>query len=248
MTTAVILAAGLGKRLATATLLPKWLAPVGATTPCEQQLASLSMAPPREVVAVVGPNPDAVEVAVAPWRDRLPIRLLENPLHDVRNNWYSLLLAIDDLGPHDDLLVFNSDLFASAAWLAEAGARLVGSGHEAALGLDLERPLTEEAMKVSVLDGMCTGIGKVGVDPAHGEYVGISWWSASAAADLASHLRTYVGREDAVNNWYEHGIQDHLRAGGPYAAVGVPSMDWVEIDDPTDLAKAAELAPAEGHR
>lgn len=241
MTTAVVLAAGLGKRLATATILPKWLAPVGATTPCEQQLGALVLAPPREVVAVVGPKADAVEAYVAPWRDRLPLRLLENPLHDVRNNWYSLLLAIDDIGTDDDLLVFNSDLFASSAWLADAGARLLACGRPAALGLDVERPLTDEAMKASAVDGLVRRIGKVGVDDPVGEYVGISWWSPAAAAELAEHLRAYVDRPEAVNNWYEHGIDDHMAAGAAYAAVPVPSMAWVEIDDPTDLAKAVEL-------
>lgn len=241
MTAAVILAAGLGKRLATATILPKWLAPVGATTPCEQQLDSLVLCPPREVVAVVGPKADAVDSYVGPWRDRLALRLLENPLHDVRNNWYSLLLALRDLPADDDVLVFNSDLFASAEWLAEAAARLVACGQPAALGLDVERPLTDEAMKASATDGLVRRIGKVGVDGPVGEYVGISWWSAAAAAELAAHLAAYVDRPDAVNNWYEHGIDDHLQGGAPYAAVAVPSMAWVEIDDPADLALAVTL-------
>lgn len=242
MTTAVVLAAGVGKRLRTATLLPKWLAPVGRTTPAEQQLASLAMAPPREVVVVVGPQPDAVEAVVAPWRDRLDIRLLENPLHDVRNNWFSMLLALEQLGADDDVLLFNSDLFADRAWLAEAAARLLACGSPAALGLDVERPLTDEAMKVAAADGRCRKIGKVGVDQPVGEYVGISWWSAAAAAELRPHLAAYVERDDAVNNWYEHGIDDHLAAGATYAAVPVPSMEWVEIDDPADLAKAIALA------
>lgn len=242
MTTALVLAAGVGKRLRTATLLPKWLAPVGSTTPAEQQLGSLAVAPPREVMVVVGPQPDAVEDAVAPWRDRLSIRLVENPLHDVRNNWYSMLLALEQLGVDDDVLLFNSDLFASSAWLTEAAARLLACGRPAALGLDVERPLTDEAMKVAAVDGRCRKIGKVGVDQPVGEYVGISWWSADAAAELAPYLTAYLDREDAVNNWYEHGIDDHLAAGATYAAVPVPSVDWVEIDDPTDLAKAVELA------
>jgi choline kinase len=242
MTTAVVLAAGVGKRLQTATLLPKWLAPVGATTPAAQQLDSLALAPPREVVVVVGPKADAVEAFVEPYRDRLSIRLLPNPLHDVRNNWYSMLLALDDLGAEDDVLLFNSDLFAAHAWLADAAARLVACGAPAGLGLDLERPLTEEAMKVSARDGRCRRIGKVGVDDPVGEYVGISWWSASAAAELRSHLAAFLDRDDAVGHWYEHGIDDHLEAGATYAAVPVPSMDWVEIDDPADLARAVELA------
>jgi choline kinase len=242
MTTAVVLAAGLGKRLQTATPLPKWLAPVGPTTPAEQQLASLVALAPVEVVAVVGPQADAIEAHVARWRDRLRIRLLENPLHEVRNNWYSLLLALEDLAGRDDVLVLNSDLFADCAWLAEAAQRLLACGEPAALGLDTIRPLTDEAMKVSVSGGLAQRIGKVGVGDPEGEYVGIAWWSADAADELAGYLRAYLGRKDAADNWYEHGIDDHLGAGAAYAAVSVPSVSWVEIDDPTDLAAAVELA------
>lgn len=242
MTTAVVLAAGLGKRLQSATLLPKWLTPVGSTCPATEQLAALAAASPREVVVVVGPQAESVQEHVSPWHDRLAIRLLENPLHDVLNNWYSLLLALREVAPGDDVLVLNSDLFASGPWLADAAARLVACGQPAALGLDVERPLTDEAMKASATDGLVARIGKVGVDDPVGEYVGISWWSAAAASELAGHLATYVDRDGAANNWYEHGIDDHLRSGASYAAVPVPSVDWVEIDDPTDLALAVALA------
>ncbi|MDQ2650312.1 MAG: NTP transferase domain-containing protein [Actinomycetota bacterium] len=250
MTTAVILAAGVGKRLATETLLPKWLAPVGDGTPCREQLDSLVLTGPDEVVAVVGVGDPAaaVERYVEPWRDRLSIRLLENPLHDVRNNWYSLLLALEDLDGGDDVLVFNSDLFAAAEWLAEAARRLVTCGEPAALGLDMERPLTDEAMKVSVEHDRCRRIGKVGVDQPKGEYVGISWWSADSAEELRKLLAAYLDQPDAVNNWYEHGIDDHLVAGASYAAVAMPSMDWVEIDDPSDLAAARSLATSTSPR
>jgi choline kinase len=193
------------------------------------------------VVVVVGPRPDAIADYISPWQDRLSIRLLENPDHDVRNNWFSLLLALDSVAGDDDVLVANSDLFAAAPWLAEGARRLRGCGEAAGLGLDLERPLTEEAMKVSVADGLAQRIGKVGVDQPKGEYVGLSWWSAPAALELRGHLAAYLEQPDAVNNWYEHGIDDHLRAGAAYAAVAMPSMDWVEIDDPNDLAFARQL-------
>jgi choline kinase len=245
-TTAIVLAAGLGRRLSPATPLPKWLAPAGATTPCEQQLGACAGLPLREVVAVVGPGLAAIDDAVAPWRDRLSIRLLENPLHHVRNNWYSVLLALESVAPDDDVLVFNSDLFAAASWLREAGERLLACGEPAGLGLDVERPLTDEAMKCSAEDGLVRRIGKVGVDQPRGEYVGISWWSAASAAELHGHLARFLDEDGAVDNWYEHGVDDHLRAGARYAAVPVPSVDWVEIDDPSDLEVAIRLAAAGG--
>jgi choline kinase len=241
-TTAIVLAAGLGKRLRTATPMPKWLAPVGATTPAEQQLSACAQLPLREVVVVVGPGAGAIEEVAARWRDRVPVRLLENPLHAERNNWYSLLLALDAVPAGDDLLVFNSDLFGAATWLQQAAERLLACPEPAGLGIDVERPLTAEAMKVGVADELVRTIGKVGIDDPAGEYVGIAWWTAASARELRGHLAAFVERPEAVDHWYEHGIGEHAAAGGRYAVVPVPSVDWVEIDDPNDLEVAIQLA------
>jgi choline kinase len=245
-TTAIVLAAGLGKRLRTATPMPKWLAPVGPTTPAEQQLDACVQLPLREVLVVVGPGADAIDAVASVWRDRIQVRLLENPHHADRNNWYSLLLALDAVEPGDDLLIFNSDLFGAASWLQEAAERLLACTEPAGLGIDVERPLTAEAMKVGTGDGLVRTIGKVGIDDPGGEYVGLAWWTADAAIELRAHLAAFLERPEAVDHWYEHGIGEHAAAGGRYAVVPVPSVDWVEIDDPNDLQTAIQLAGLQG--
>lgn len=245
MTTAIVLAAGLGRRLQVPGDLPKWLAPIGDGCPADVQLAAFAEVPAiEEVVVVVGPRAAAVDAHLEPWRDRLRIRTLPNPSHDSLNNWFSLLLPLREELP-GDLLVANSDLYAAPGWLADTARRLIASGAEAALAIDRERPIVEEAMKVGIdQHDHIERIGKRGVERPRGEYVGMSWWTPAAAAGLRQHLEAYVDAPAARDNWYEHGIDDHLRAGAPYLAVSVPSVDWVEIDDPTDLEIALRLAAA----
>lgn len=242
MTVAVVLAAGVGRRLREVSDLPKWLVPVGATCPADVQIDALARTELREVVVVVGPRPDAIADLVERRRGDLAVRLVGNDLHDRRNNWYSLQLGLEAIAPDDDVLVCNSDLFASPAWLAESMARLLGSDAPAALAVDDQQVPGEEAMKVAVdAERQITRIGKIGVvDPA-GEYVGLSWWSATSAAELLAVLQRFAGDDAKVDHWYEHGIDEHLDAGGRYAAVPVPSSAWVEIDDPRDLERAATL-------
>lgn len=242
MTSAIILAAGLGRRLQAVSDLPKWLVPVGASTPAAVQLDAIDRLPAvDEVVVVTGPRSDAIE----DFLDRRPpateLRFVANPDYDRWNNWHSLELAIQAT-PERDLLVLNSDLFSSVTWLAETASALLAAG-DAALAVDLVKPLTDEAMKVGVgPDGGVTRIGKVGIDDPHGEYVGMSRWRSEAAADLLGHLAAYAERTECHNNWYEHGIDDHMATGSPYDLVPVPSSEWVEIDDPADLDAAAGLA------
>lgn len=243
MTRVVVLAAGVGRRLGLPDLTPKWLAPVGDRTPASEQLAAIERAGITDVTVLSPPRADAGATIAAMLAERgaHDVELLENPHYADRNNWFSLLLA---LRAHEgeDLVVLNSDLFAAATWLGQVIGDLIASDAPAALAIDVERPLTEEAMKVTVRDGRIGGIGKVGIDDPGGEYVGASFWTASAAASLAQHLEGYLDDPAAVDNWYEHGIDADVRAGAHYRVVPVPSVDWVEIDDPDDLAAARRLS------
>jgi choline kinase len=142
-----------------------------------------------------------------------------------------------------DVVVVNSDLFADAAWFSTLLDGITRSGEPAALAVDGTRGHTEEAMKVG-LDATgrrVAAIGKVGIDRPGGEYVGLAWWAADSAAELRAVLHGFVAEPSRSDNWYEHGIQCHLDAGGRYAAVAVPSDRWVEIDDEADLEAARRL-------
>jgi choline kinase len=245
MTAAVVLAAGLGRRLSSLAGRPKWLVAVGASSPCEVQLRALAAHGVDHVSVVVGGAEDAIGDAVQPWREHLDVNLVRNHFAAERNNWYSALLGLEAVlrRADRDLVLLNSDLFARPAWFEQTLARLPCSG-EAALAVDMARGRTDEAMKVALdpTGQSVTAIGKVGVPEPGGEYVGLAWFSSAGAESLCVELRAFAGDPACADNWYEHAIERHLRRGGRYGVIGVPSSDWVEIDDPADLLAASDLA------
>ena len=245
MTTAIVLAAGVGSRLASVSALPKWLVPVGSTCPATEQLGGLDALGITDVRVVIGEQREEIERHIAPWRRRLDLDLVFNEHSTTRNNWYSLVVGLRASlsAGSGDLLVLNSDLFADRRWFAGSIAVACSTEFTAAIGVDPTRGKTDEAMKVR-LDPSARRveqIGKTGVDDAGGEYVGIAWWDAQAAGELLERLEAFIDQPAATDNWYEHGIQEHMDAGGIYGAAPVVSPAWVEIDDPRDLAMAVEL-------
>lgn len=254
MTAVVVLAAGLGRRLAGATVLPKWLAPVHGSCPAAVHLAAFEAAAVERVHVVVPPDAPEIEALLEPWTRRLDVELVANDHSAARNNWYSLLLgfrAWERAGAGDDgVVVVNSDLYAEVGWFGELLVSLPDPGRPAALAVDPDRGRTDEAMKVGVDDGAgrVTAIGKVGVDRPAGEYVGMAWWSPEGAAALAGVLEGFLDDPARTDCWYEHGIAEHLAAGARYDAVPVPTGRWVEIDDEADLAAARALGePGSDH-
>ena len=250
MTDVVVLAAGLGRRLAAVTDLPKWLTPVNGSCPADAHLRAFEERAIDRVHVVVPPAADAIEAHLGPWRDRLDIDLIVNDHASDRNNWYSLLLGLEAWaqGAGSAVLVVNSDLFASPAWFAQLLRGITSTRRPAALAVDRGRGRSAEAMKVQldVSGDHVVRIGKVGIDQPDGEYVGLARWSRPAAEELAVVLQQFVRDPARADHWYEHGIQGHLDEGASYAAVGVPTGDWVEIDDEQDLETARRLPVAGG--
>lgn len=247
MTTALVLAAGLGTRLRAVTSGPKWLVPVGDTTPMDEQLAALAATDSVDrVVAVVSGDTTGIRARLESL-GRLDVELVDNADAHRWNNWSSALIGLDHIGD-DSVVLLNSDLFARRSWLAEGLATIVETP-SAALLIDGEKELTDEAMRVAGEDSI-TAIGKVGVDDPVGEYVGMAWWPRGTARSLRSILDGYRHRSDAAQNWYEHGIDADIVAGTRYARVATPSSEWVEIDNEADHRLALRLVdpPAEPAR
>lgn len=246
MNDVIVLAAGLGRRLAGATTLPKWLAPVGDTSPSAVQLAGLVDAGASRVLVVTSDPATEIERAVEPWRERLQVALVPNPHAATRNNWYSLAVGLEawlHTGQAEDVTIVNSDLYARPAWFVALLREMWADPEGAALAIDGVRPLTDEAMKVSLAGpGTIGSIGKVGINDPRGEYVGVSRWRRPAAEELLAILWGFEGQPERVDNWYEHGIQEHLLAGARYSMVPVPDSEWVEIDDERDLELARRIA------
>jgi len=113
------------------------------------------------------------------------------------------------------------------------------------LALDVTKQLTDEAMKVTLAGAAPAQIvhkitKQMPISAAHGEYIGATLIRAGAADDLAAALEETWRRDP--NLYYEDGYQLLADQGVPVGAAPLPPLDWVEVDDHVDLARARELA------
>lgn len=111
---AIILAAGMGKRLGELTKNnTKCMVQVNGVTLIERLLRQLdSVAETRglsRIVIVVGYEGKKLQNYIATLGIKTPIEFVDNPIYDTTNNIYSLYLAKEQL-MEDDTLLFESDL------------------------------------------------------------------------------------------------------------------------------------------
>ncbi len=229
----VILAAGRGSRLQPLTdRLPKCLVAVGDTSPLDSTLAALDEAGGvGGITLVVGHACERVEEFLAGRRLRVPVRLVFNPEYDTHNNIVSARLAREE-GSGGFLLV-NSDVVCDSALLRRA----LADGGGSFLVVDETRPIRAEAMKVRYDGDRLVAIGK-DLDPssANGEYVGIVRFDASGAAAFFAAIDSILGRGGS-GEWYEAAIGEASRSVR-FGLRPTGDLAWIEIDDPSDLARA----------
>ncbi|MBA2529279.1 MAG: phosphocholine cytidylyltransferase family protein [Euzebyales bacterium] len=238
----VVLAAGGGTRLRPLTDgLPKTLLPVdGDRSILELALANLREAGIRDVVVVTGHAAEKIEARVEEFQTAYGVALhpVYNDHYHDWNNAYSLWLARDAFS--EGVLLVNGDTVhppsVEGRLLAARGAAPV------LLALDDNKCLAEEEMKVELDDhGRLRRINK-GLDPAAvaGEYIGVTLIEPQAAVRLAMALQATFERDTAL--YYEDGYQTYADWGETVRTVPIGRVDWVEVDNHDDLAKAREVA------
>jgi choline kinase len=110
------------------------------------------------------------------------------------------------------------------------------------IAVDDEKRLGEEEMKVHVTEyGLLDRIHK-SLDPAtaHGEYIGLTLIEPAAAEGLADALEATWRRDPQL--YYEDGFQEFADRGGRVGIAPIGTVEWVEVDDHADLARAREVA------
>jgi choline kinase len=104
---AIILAAGIGRRLAAAGWdMPKCLLPFGDTTLIDNMLKSLTDNGIKEAAIVVGYKKESVKKAVSAYP--LKLTFFENPDYENTNTINSLWRAAEFAD--DDIVYFNADI------------------------------------------------------------------------------------------------------------------------------------------
>lgn len=248
----IVLAAGRGSRLgALGEQRPKWLLEVGGRTIAERQLEAVAQARERApggigATRVVSGHAAAEIERFLEDRPDEGVSTLHNVDYARLNNWYSVLLALRSLDhdPGARVVIVNGDLLAEPDWLAGFIAEAATTDHEALIGVDLGRRLTDESMKVATAEGapaVVRSIGKVDVEEAVGEYVGLLMARASALAAFRARLEAFVDRPEHVDEWYERAVGLSAADGVGWVVRATPDSAWVEIDDDGDYEAALAL-------
>jgi choline kinase len=237
----LVLAAGAGRRLQPLTDdLPKTLLPVdGERTILDIALANLKQSGLDDVVVVTGFAAHRIdERKRALERDHgVELELVFNDKAEVWNNAYSLWVAREHLA-RGAILVNGDTVHPASVEQTVLAAR----GPGIVLAADTEKALGEEEMKLHVTDdGFMDRINKA-LDPAtaRGEYIGVTLIEAEAADPLADALEATWKRDPDL--YYEDGYQEFADRGGHIGISPIGAVDWVEVDDHSDLARAREVA------
>jgi choline kinase len=236
---AIVLAAGPGRRLGPLTRdLPKTLLPLGdGGTILDLVLENLAASGVEYVVVVTGFAAGRVEQVLPELEERHGLRVdsVLNERAEDWNNAHSLWLAREAFA--DGALLVNGDTVHPPS---VEGALLAAQGGGVLLAVDRVRAPGQEAMKVSLDgDGRLLRIGKE-LDRVDGEYIGVAHLGAGEAEPLAEALEATWRRDPSL--YYEDGFQELVDRGGDVRAAEIGSVEWVEVDDDADLARAREIA------
>ncbi|MFG1814859.1 sugar phosphate nucleotidyltransferase [Kribbella sp. NPDC049174] len=238
----LVLAAGAGRRLRPYTdTLPKALVPIHpGTTVLDLTLANYAEVGITEVAVVVGYAAEAVQARVKGFEERygVHLELVHNDKAETWNNAYSLWCARDLLT--NGVMLANGDTVHPAS-VQRALLDARGDGRQIVLALDTEKKLADEEMKVIWSEP--AGVERITklMDPATatGEYIGVTLIEPTAAAELADALRATWERDP--NLYYEDGYQILVDQGFRIDVAPIGTVDWVEIDNHDDLARAREI-------
>jgi len=237
----IVLAAGEGRRLRPLTdTVPKTLLAVdGSITILDIALGNLAKVGITDIAVVVGYRAEVIEARTVALEKKhgVALTLIDNDKATVWNNAYSLWLARDVFA--QGALVVNGDTVHPAS-VEETLLNARGPG--VLLAMDDRKHLAEEEMKV-LLDetGQLVKIHK-DQDPAsvNGEYIGVTIIEASAADALARALEDTFTADTTL--YYEDGYQLYAERGGQVRTASIGQVDWVEVDNHADLARAQEIA------
>jgi L-glutamine-phosphate cytidylyltransferase len=238
---AVILAAGMGSRLAPLTNdRPKPMVEVGGRPLLLRALDRLADAgiDRRDVLIVGGYREDVLRACLA--REAHPATVVTNPRYDTWNSWYSLVVA-RSLLLDKAFLVLEGDVLFDEAVLP----KMLAADGPALLAVDFRADLDDETMKV-VTDGAARprvrALSKqLDRREAAGEYIGITRIDASVTGNLFDDLARFEA-ENITHEYYDHSFHRLASRGEvPFFTCDVSDCVTMEIDDVRDLARAEGL-------
>ena len=232
---AIILAAGVGKRLLTVSQgRPKCLIEVGKRSLLDRYLQYLSECGIQETTIVIGYQHDVLRSAFGNKAYGMNLTYLVNEDYE-QGNVKSLWIAIQVMD--SDTLLMDADVLFHPMILH----RLLDSSYPTVLAMDETVTQCDEECMVVAREGRVVALTKQVTMPYDqiGEGVGFLKVHASHLPYLKSVVQACIER-GAVNMEYEDALGDFFaRVFVGYEKIG--GFPWIEIDFPEDVTRAKEI-------
>jgi len=237
---AIILAAGMGKRLRPLTEnIPKAMIELrnGARI-IDVICCNLLSVGVDGITIVVGHASSALRKYVESkdlYKEFQAVSFVENKDYKSTNTGFSLLLALEGMNQlRRDILIVNGDIIFDQRILKKL-TMTPGT----AIVIDNVKKLTEESFKVLIKDGRIVEMGKqVDVNIASGEYIGLSKIAENDIDVAVGILRSIVSKDR--NAYYDLLFQE-LSKFLQVRFVYTDGLLWTEVDFPDDLEYAKKI-------
>lgn len=245
---AIILAAGMGKRLGEYTHdNTKCMLEVNGIRLIDRALAALKEVNVTKVVIVVGYKGQNVKDYVGVDYQGIPIKYVENPVYDKTNNIYSLYLAKDYMTEEDTLLLESDIIFGPSVI-----KKLIEDERPNLALVDKYESWMDGTVVTLDKDQKITRfIDKSGFDfsDIHNYYKTVNIYKFSKEFSAKYYVPFLTAYSTALgdNEYYEQVLRVilHLR-NAPLNALPLSGDLWYEIDDMQDLDIASGMfAPTE---
>ena len=234
-TSAIILAAGMGRRLGAEQTKPKILLEFGGESLLSRHLSALDRHGIERVAMTVGYQQKliAAEVTRLGWSGR--VSFVHNPDYR-KGSLLSLAVQEKALRAGDPLLLMDGDVLYDDRMISA----LVEARGENILLLDREIEPGDEPVKICFREKTIVDFRKL-PEHAHdwfGESVGFFRLSPAMASRLADQCAVHIGAGH-LHLEYEEALRDLMLAEPHrFVARDVTGLPWVEIDFPADIMRA----------
>lgn len=230
---ALILAAGIGSRLAPLTdKYPKSLVEINGKAILVKQIENLYENGVKDITIISGYKADVLEKLV---RKKFPeVKTICSVNYLTTNNMYSAYLAKNDMNG-EGFLMMNADVFFDASVIRA----LIEFDASNAIVTDIGK-YYEESMKVVECEGKLIRISKdIKEDEALGVSIDVYKFSAEGAKLFFDKCTEYIEVKKELNLWSEVALNDIL-LDIDFKACPIVGR-WIEIDNYEDLETARKL-------
>jgi len=232
---AIILAAGIGKRLQkVAGDIPKSMIQIGEKSIIHHQLESCKKVGITKFVIVLGYKKDILKAHILEKINATNVTFITNPIYDKTNTLYSLWLCCDLLT--EDFIYFNADVIFGKNLLEKISRK----SEYSQLLLETKSCAEEEVKMVIDKENRILEIGKqLEIEKCAGEFIGIGKFNKNILSEFKKFLQYGIDNKQE-NNYFEYAV-NLLAKEVVLNAIPTDDIPCIEIDFPQDLERARQL-------